>query len=105
MVKKARYKNGEERGELDRLTLSLTKSERSTLDDKAKKLNIPVSRLVLENCTVLRPGAISPDLTISLDDLEFMVSIVKMVGVPLALNELLSLLQKHGSREISKKEG
>ena len=100
-MQKARYKKTEERELLDRLTLSLTKGERKILDDKSRELNVPVSRLVLDTCTVLRPETIFFDLKVSKEDLEFMVSIVQTVGAPLALKDLLSLLQKYKSKEIT----
>lgn len=37
----------------------------------------------------------------SLEDFEFMISILKVVGTPLTLEELLSLLQKHKSMEVT----
>lgn len=45
---KARYKKGADRENLDRLTISLTVAEREVFEKRARELNMPVSRLVVE---------------------------------------------------------
>lgn len=87
----------------ERMTISLPKSKTDAIRKIAHSRKISVSGLFAQS--VLRDetsssGTILSTLKFSLEDLEFMISILKAVGVPLALEELLSLLQKHKSKEV-----
>ncbi len=84
-----------------RLNISMPSIEHGVLVKIASDENVSLSKLLTDSTLQFKMTArLGVSLkVISLEDLEFMTSIVKTVGVPLALEELLSLLQKHKSKE------
>jgi molybdenum cofactor biosynthesis enzyme MoaA len=99
--KRRKYRLRRVEGDSARLTISLSTVEKVHFEQIAQKMGLTVSRVVADAATKnLGEVRLVPERNMTLSDLEFMISIVKTVGVPLALEELLSLLQKHKSKEV-----
>jgi hypothetical protein len=87
-----------------RVTISLLQKEKDAFEKVAFSQGVTLSRIITDaasnNLGFIRTR-LFPESPVTSEDLEFMISIVKAVGVPLALEELLSLLQKHKTKEVS----